>query len=337
HKVRRHDEAQLTKAAQLMADIAGEPFNEREEQPLVSHIRELFGRWKSELTVFKTRAESGQNPGRKEIEEGLVLLNGILNEKEEYAVIEKITAAADDLKDFSEDWDDLVSFYKNQYATWQRLSIALNGSFKANRNALDKDETAQKALQELEAIYSKARPYGELHRIIPLIETVETINQRLVEEYRSHALQQIDNHINELKQSMQEMHVPADLQHSLLHPMQQSRKKVEQNGLIPQIMEEQAEVRALQFKANERLNGWVEEQRKKVPEPKTVPQPGIIDPVAKPEPKLKKTIYVNTRKTMERAAGVTTLDNAEQVDKALEQLRKTLMDAINAGERVQLQ
>ncbi|ESG75015.1 hypothetical protein SEEK9263_16862 [Salmonella enterica subsp. enterica serovar Kentucky str. ATCC 9263] len=31
---------------------------------------------------------------------------------------------------------------------------------------------------------------------------------------------------------------------------------------------------------------------------------------------------MNTRKTMERAAGVTTLDNAEQVDKALEQLRK---------------
>ncbi|MDI5619143.1 BREX system P-loop protein BrxC, partial [Salmonella enterica subsp. enterica serovar Anatum] len=238
HKVRRHDEAQLTKAAQLMADIAGEPFNEREEQPLVSHIRELFGRWKSELTVFKTRAESGQNPGRKEIEEGLVLLNGILNEKEEYAVIEKITTAADDLKDFSEDWDDLVSFYKNQYATWQRLSAALNGSFKANRNALDKDETAQKALQDLEGIYSKARPYGELHRIIPLIETVETINQRLVEEYRNHALQQIDVHINELKQSMLEMLVPADLQHSLLHPMQQSRKKVEQNGLIPQIMEE---------------------------------------------------------------------------------------------------
>lgn len=87
-----------------MAEIAGEPFNEREEQSLVSHIRELFGRWKSELTVFKTRAESGQNHGRKEIEEGLVLLNGILNEKEEYAVIEKITAAADDLKDFSEDW-----------------------------------------------------------------------------------------------------------------------------------------------------------------------------------------------------------------------------------------
>jgi hypothetical protein len=48
------------------------------------------------------------------------LLNGILNEKEEYAVIEKVTAAADDLEDFSEDWDDLVSFYKNQYATWQR-------------------------------------------------------------------------------------------------------------------------------------------------------------------------------------------------------------------------
>lgn len=337
HKVRRHDEAQLTKAAQLMAEIAGEPFNEREEQPLVSHIRELFSRWKNELSVFKTRAENGKNPGSNEIEEGLVLLSRILNEKEEYAVIEKVTTAAADLENFTENWDDLVSFYKNQYSTWQRLSNALNGSFKANRNALDKDETAQKALQELESIYSKARPYGELHQIIPLIETVEIINQRLVEEYRSHALLQIDGHISELKKSMLEMHVPADFQHSLLHPMQQSRKKVKQNGLIPQIMEEQAEVRAFQFKANEQLNSWVEEQRKKAPEPKPAPQPGIIEPVVKPEPKLKKTIYVNTRKTMERAAGVTTLDNAEQVDKALEQLRKTLMDAINAGERVQLE
>lgn len=96
-----------------------------------------------------------------------------------------------------------------------------------------------------------------------------------MEEYRNHALQQIDVHINELKQSMLEMLVPADLQHSLLHPMQQSRKKVEQNGLIPQIMEEQAEVRALQFKANERLNGWVEEQRKKVPEPKPALSQGL--------------------------------------------------------------
>ncbi|EKN4688219.1 BREX system P-loop protein BrxC [Yersinia ruckeri] len=334
-KIRRHDEAQLTKAAQLMADIAGEPFNEREEQSLVSHIRELFGRWKSELTVFKTRSESGQNPGRKEIEEGLVLLNGILSEKEEYAVIEKVTAAADDLKDFAEDWDDLVSFYKNQYATWQRLSAALNGSFKANRNALEKDDTAQNTLRELEAIYGKPRPYGELHRIIPLIETVEAVNQRLVEEYRNHALMQIINHIEDLKQSMQEMHVPPDLQHTLLHPMQQSRKKVEQNGLIPQIMDEQSEVRALLLKANERLNAWVEEQRKK--EIKPEPESGGVVPPTEPKPKLKKTIYVNTRKTMERAAGVTTLDNAEQVDKALEQLRKTLMDAINAGERVQLQ
>ncbi|EKN4745012.1 TPA: BREX system P-loop protein BrxC, partial [Yersinia enterocolitica] len=212
---------------------------------------------------------------------------------------------------------------------------ALNGSFKANRNALEKDDTAQNTLRELEAIYGKPRPYGELHRIIPLIETVESVNQRLVEEYRNHALMQMTNHIEDLKQSMQEMHVPADLQHTLLHPMQQSRKKVEQNGLIPQIMDEQSEVRALLLKANERLNAWVEEQRKK--EPKPEPVPGGVVPPNEPKPKLKKTIYVNTRKTMERAAGVTTLDNAEQVDKALEQLRKTLMDAINAGERVQLQ
>ncbi len=335
HKIRRHDEVQLKKAAQLMATVAQEPFTEREEKPLVAHIRQVFERRKNELNVFKTRAENGQNPGRTEIEEGLVLLNGILNEKEDYAVIEKVAAAAGDLEDFAEDWDDLVSFYKNQYTTWQRLSTALNGSFKANRNALEKDQTAQQALRELEVIYANPRPYSELHCIMPLIETVEAINLLLVEEYRSRALVQIDGHIQELKEGMHEMHVPAPLQNTLLHPMQLSRQRVEKNGLIPQIMEEQAEVRALQFKANEQLNAWVEEQRKKVVELES--KSGGVVPPPVPQPKLKKTIFVNTRKTMERAAGVATLDNAEQVDKALEQLRKTLMDAINAGERVQLQ
>ncbi|WP_142763858.1 hypothetical protein, partial [Klebsiella pneumoniae] len=51
HKVRRHDEAQVRKAAQTMADIAQQPFNEREEPALVEHIRQVFEDWKQELNV----------------------------------------------------------------------------------------------------------------------------------------------------------------------------------------------------------------------------------------------------------------------------------------------
>lgn len=81
HKIRRHDESQIRKAAQTMAEIAQQPFSEREEPALVEHIRQVFNDWKQELNVFKAKAEGGNNPGKDEIESGLRLLNSILSEK----------------------------------------------------------------------------------------------------------------------------------------------------------------------------------------------------------------------------------------------------------------
>ncbi|MCQ4062215.1 hypothetical protein FK516_30570, partial [Klebsiella pneumoniae] len=90
------------------------------------------------LNVFRAKAEGGNNPGKNEIESGLRLLNSILSEKEEFALIEKVTTQANELLDFSEDREDLVDFYRKQFSTWQKLGAALNGSFKSNRSALEK-------------------------------------------------------------------------------------------------------------------------------------------------------------------------------------------------------
>ncbi|MDQ9479308.1 hypothetical protein RF074_27455, partial [Serratia marcescens] len=49
-------------------------------------------------------------------ESGLRLLNSILSEKEEFALIEKVTTQANELLDFSEDREDLVDFYRKQFA-----------------------------------------------------------------------------------------------------------------------------------------------------------------------------------------------------------------------------
>ncbi|STR42121.1 Uncharacterised protein [Klebsiella michiganensis] len=59
HKIRRHDESQIRKAAQTMAEIAQQPFSEREEPALVEHIRQVFDDWKQELNVFRAKAEGG--------------------------------------------------------------------------------------------------------------------------------------------------------------------------------------------------------------------------------------------------------------------------------------
>ncbi len=346
HKIRRHDEAQLSKAALLMADIAQQPFNEREEPALVEHIQRVFDSWQQELNVFKAKAESGNNPGKKTIDEGLRLLKTVLNEKENFTLIETAIANADDLRDFSKDREDLVDFYHKQYATWQKLSAALNGSFKSNRSALEKEADALQALRELETIWHMAEPYRQLNRITSLIEQVEDINQRLIQQHRARALERIDLRINDLRQQLSAAHAEAHLQNSVLLPMQKARSRAEQSQSIPEILAEQQETIALQADAEKQLNQWIDELRKKqqalrraAEAKKAEDQPQTYTAADKPTivSVLKKTHVVNVAGEMRKAAGSEVLETAEQVEKALEALRTTLLTAVAAGDRIRLQ
>ncbi|ECB2994090.1 BREX system P-loop protein BrxC, partial [Salmonella enterica subsp. enterica serovar Typhimurium] len=347
HKIRRHDESQIRKAAQTMAEIAQQPFSEREEPALVEHIRQVFNDWKQELNVFKAKAEGGNNPGKDEIESGLRLLNSILSEKEDFALIEKVTSQVNELLDFSEDRENLVDFYRKQFATWQKLGAALNGSFKSNRSALEKDAVAVKALGELENIWQMPEPYKHLNRITPLIEQVQNVNHQLVEQHRQHALERIDARIEESRQRLQEAHATSELQNSVLLPMQKARKRAEVSQSIPEILAEQQETMALQTDAEKKINQWIDELRKKqeaqlraANEAKRAAESQqtyvvVEKPVIQPVPK--KTHLVNVASEMRKATGGEVLETAEQVEKALDTLRTSLLAAIEAGDRIRLQ
>ncbi|EOZ7624788.1 BREX system P-loop protein BrxC [Enterobacter mori] len=347
HKIRRHDESQIRKAAQTMAEIAQQPFSEREEPALVEHIRQVFDDWKQELNVFRAKAEGGNNPGKNEIESGLRLLNSILSEKEEFALIEKVTTQANELLDFSEDRENLVDFYRKQFSTWQKLGAALNGSFKSNRSALEKDAVAVKALGELENIWQMPEPYKHLNRITPLIEQVQNVNHQLVEQHRQHALERIDARIEESRQRLQEAHATSELQNSVLLPMQKARKRAEVSHSIPEILAEQQETKALQTDAEKKINQWIDELRKKQEAQLRAANEAtraaesqqtyvvVEKPVIQPVPK--KTHLVNVASEMRKATGGEVLETAEQVEKALDTLRAALLAAIEAGDRIRLQ
>lgn len=347
HKIRRHDESQIRKAAQTMAEIAQQPFSEREEPALVEHIRQVFNDWKQELNVFRAKAEGGNNPGKDEIESGLRLLNSILNEKEDFALIEKVTSQANELLDFSEDRENLVDFYRKQFATWQKLGAALNGSFKSNRSALEKDAVAVKALSELENIWQMPEPYKHLNRITPLIEQVQNVNHQLVEQHRQRALERIDARIEESRQRLQEAHATLELQNSVLLPMQKARKRAEVSHSIPEILAEQQETKALQTDAEKKINQWIDELRKKQEAQLRASNEAtraaesqqtyvvVEKPVIQPVPK--KTHLVNVASEMRKATGGEVLETVEQVEKALDTLRAALLAAIEAGDRIRLQ
>ena len=85
---------------------------------------------------------------------------------------------------------------------------------------------AVKALGELENICRCRRPAKHLNRITPLIEQVQNVNHRLVEQHRQR-MERIDARIEESRQRLQEAHT-SELQNSVLLPMQKSQKALSQ-------------------------------------------------------------------------------------------------------------
>ncbi|PLL73785.1 BREX system P-loop protein BrxC, partial [Klebsiella pneumoniae] len=227
------------------------------------------------------------------------------------------------------------------------LGAALNGSFKSNRSALEKDAVAVKALGELENIWQMPEPYKHLNRITPLIEQVQNVNNQLVEQHRQHALERIDARIEESRQRLQEAHATSELQNSVLLPMQKARKRAEVSHSIPEILAEQQETKALQTDAEKKINQWIDELRKKqeaqiraANEAKNAAESEqtyvvVEKPVIQPVPK--KTHLVNVASEMRKATGGEVLETAEQVEKALDKLRSALLAAIEAGDRIRLQ
>ncbi|ROX13959.1 BREX system P-loop protein BrxC, partial [Escherichia coli] len=143
--------------------------------------------WNEKLKSFRTKSQTGHFPGKSQIDDGLALVAGILEQTSSFALITRFLEDADALEEFAEDFEDLDDFYNSQFQTWQALAGALNEKFKANRPALEKDSEALKALTELERIYNMPSPYEQLRHINPLIEQVAKVNSTLVEEKRTHA------------------------------------------------------------------------------------------------------------------------------------------------------
>ncbi|MFX9393434.1 hypothetical protein ABTO24_19900, partial [Acinetobacter baumannii] len=71
-------------------------------------------------------------------------------------------------------------------------------------------------------------PYGLLNKIADLVRTVESVNERLLSEKRSHAVEQIDDKIKQLEAEIKNSGIAtAELINKLLRPLQLLKTDIE--------------------------------------------------------------------------------------------------------------
>jgi hypothetical protein len=108
-------------------------------QEKISHyIQDGLKKWTDPLDKYKTLADTGSYPGKKEIDNCLKIACTILDIHDAFEMIKAFNSKKDDLLDAHDDLLDLQDFYNNQKKTWETLQKALN-RFRPNKTAIEKD------------------------------------------------------------------------------------------------------------------------------------------------------------------------------------------------------
>lgn len=259
-RIKQQSEANLKRAAKLFKDVFQKNAADSEKE-LFNDAKSNFATIKGKLDAFANKASTGHYPGVSEIESGRVLLAGLIETQSSFQFIEQFLACENDLLDFEEDYQDIEDFYETQFATWQKLQRALTIDFDRNRTALEKDNDALAALQKLENIYNKPRPYREIKDIEPLIESVSKVNDQLLQEKRAHAKSRIEHRIEQVQKQITAAHVPSELSNRALRPLQLALQRLDGLSGIAEILQEQADSINLEEDAYDLINKHIEDQQ----------------------------------------------------------------------------
>jgi hypothetical protein len=334
-KVRQHDERQIKNAATLVKNLFNKTFTGTSEKELAELITQAIKEWHDDLKSFNSKAQTGHFPGKQTIQQGIILLADLLQQSNSFLLIERCLEQSKALEDFAEDFEDLDDFYNSQFQTWQNLSKTLNDQFKANRPFLEKDPTAQKALDELDRIYGMPSPYDQLRYINPLIEKVQNINEHLVSEKRQLVQAQIDHRIERVLAALTQVHAPDELRNKALHPLQQCKKHIDSTDSIPQIISEQLEAETHEAEAEHLINKHIESLRQKeISKAGDSTTPSTGNKVSEPKPK--KTVTVSPLEVMVSQSKTGFIETEADVEQYLNQLRNKLLNAIKDGDRVRI-
>ncbi|WP_198080379.1 BREX system P-loop protein BrxC [Acinetobacter calcoaceticus] len=225
-KKRQTDDQVLKQARQLTQELfsAMGPATEKE---LFEFYLQHFKTWLANFKSYKSKTDVGQFPGKKVIEKSILTLERLLANSDSFDFFKAVVDNKDDYLDLEEDYRDIHEFFSNQMPSWQQLQQALR-HFEKNKQALCSDNVAKKAFSELHRISTLESPYSLLNKVADLVRTVESVNQRLLTEKRSQALEQLDDKIKQLEAEIKYSGIAtAELSNKLLRPLQLFKADIE--------------------------------------------------------------------------------------------------------------
>ncbi|MBS3952115.1 MAG: BREX system P-loop protein BrxC [Methylomicrobium sp.] len=324
------DSVSLKRARDLHRELFSKLPRE-DEDGLVSDTRDSLLSWQSELKSYVHSAAGKYYPGKPVIEQAVTKIGKQLAIRDSYEFIDTLLTGKNDWLDLADEIHDVLSFYKTQLATWQRMLEAMAG-FEDNKEALQQDAGAANAIKELLAIRDNPTPYSQINRIDALLSSVEAVNERLAAVEREAALLSIDQKLTEIGTALAQVKADDPLRNKALLPTQKLKISVAGLNSIPKI-------RYLAEQAGNQLDTAMDT----IAAAQKQPTPGVTDlqpgtpgtgtPYSQSVTPQQKPITVIRAQTL----GVKSyLETEAEVDAYLAKLKQALLAVLKEGKRARI-
>ena len=226
----------------LQAQILGEKLfgtvEGKSQTSLCRYLRKHLREWNDNLEKFRVVSEKGQYPGTNEIQDGLALTRKLLDVHDPCEFIETFINDEERLRDATCHFTILENFYKNQIHTWDNLLKAVE-DFKQNREDLEKNIDAKKALDTLYTILTNPNPYSIIEEIPVLISTVKPVNDLIIDKKiafeKTLAFEKIEKIIDKIVNALDAKDSHSDMRNKALYPLQSIKRKINAASSIQDI------------------------------------------------------------------------------------------------------
>lgn len=312
-KKQASDPQAIQQARTLGKDLFHEMGPESEDG-LFGFLKEKFTLWKLALDRFKPLADTGDYPGKAQIDAGLALIRKPLDFDDSYKFMAHFNSCKNELLNLSDDFHDLQNFYESQKPTWEKLRKTFD-KFQLNRMELERDVRAQSALLRMQEILTAVSPYSLIREADNLMMTVGGINTTLINEQREQGRQKIDAYLANLTNDLNAAQMDSGSQGEYLQPLQLLRRRIETEESLAHISQGETEALKLHDAAVQKLEQAVRPIEVADP-PSAVKQRRVILPA-----KLVNAAYLETK---------------EEVEVFIEKLRQELETAIENKERIEI-
>ena len=354
-KKRQTNDQVLKQARQLTQELfsAMGPATEKE---LFEFYLQHFKTWLANFKSYKSKTDVGQFPGKKVIEKSILTLERLLANSDSFDFFKAVIDNKDDYLDLEEDYRDVHEFFSNQLPSWQQLQQSLR-HFEKNKQALGNDELAKKSLSELHRIATLESPYGLLNKVAELVRTVGTVNEQLLTEKRSQAIEHIDDKIKQLEAEIKNSGIAtAELSNKLLRPLQLLKADIEVESSLSTIYMLQTQTAVEHFdealyELESEVQAEIQRQAKaaqlaqkavSVSSTTSTSSPVALSPAASPvQPATavvppKPVVEVDVASIYSKTSSSVYLDTEESVDQFVDALKAELKKIVSNKKRVRI-